>query len=169
MVLTQIQHSSEPDMLCHRVAPLSPQRACPQDRFPLNGRWLNQDSFRSLPQEDANNDRPENAHLGPPHSCWRRDALQPLRCSGTSRPGTLVFTFRLEALDPSLGIREDSLALLLPHNVPHKEAGNRSTITLHCWPGITTSFVFNKHCRRMNSYKRFRYYSLNSGCLVHSR
>ena len=28
-------------------------------------------------QEDANGDGPGNAHLGPPHQRWRRDALQP--------------------------------------------------------------------------------------------
>ena len=54
----------------------APRRAGPQDLFPLNGRWLNQDDPFSL-YEDANSDRYENAHLGPLHQRWRRDAFQP--------------------------------------------------------------------------------------------
>ena len=34
-------------------------------------------SSHSLSQEDGNGERPENAHLTPPHLRWRRDALQP--------------------------------------------------------------------------------------------
>ena len=34
-------------------------------------------SNHSLSQEDASGERPENAHLAPPHLRWRSDALQP--------------------------------------------------------------------------------------------
>ena len=83
----------------------------------------------------------------------------PLRCPGTSQPGTRVRTVRLEACDAFLGIREGFLALLPPHNAP----GNRSIITLRGWPGMTTSCVFKKRKGKMSFYKLFKYYILNSG------
>ena len=49
-----------------------------------------------------------------------RCSSNPLRCSGTSRPGTRVFAFRLEAFDAFLGIREGlhGSAAFAPHNAP---------------------------------------------------
>ena len=138
-------------MVRHRSHLSALRRAGLQYFLPLSGRWLNQeDSFSSSThgsQEDANSGRPENIHLGPPHSRWRRDALQP--------PEVLWDHLAKDTCVhiPAGGLRRFS------HNAP----GNRSTFTSHDWPRITTSFVFKKHMGRMNSYKLFRYYSLNSG------
>ena len=80
-ILTQIRHSSEPDMVCHRVFPFSPTTCWPAGHFSLEWPLAQPGGLvqpeHSLSQEDANSDRPENAHLGPPHLRSRRDALQP--------------------------------------------------------------------------------------------
>ena len=45
---------------------------------------------------------------------------------------------------------------------------NRSIFASHDWPGKTTSFVLRKLTGKMSFHKLFKYYILNSGCLVHS-
>ena len=67
-ILTQVERSNEPVLVCHRVSLSAPRLAGPWDPCPSSGRWLN--------KEDTS-DRLGNVHLGPPLQRWRRDALQP--------------------------------------------------------------------------------------------
>ena len=168
-LLTQIQQSSERDMVCHRVSPFTPTTCWPAGPSPLNGRWLNQE-----------------ISFGPSIHCRKKmqtvivlktfvmvlyinvgDAMLSnlLRCSGTCRPRTDVLIFRPEDSGVFLGIREEPSALLLPHNPP----GSRSIFTSHDRPRITTLSVSKKHMGRMNVCKLFRFFSFNSVNLVHSR
>ena len=63
-----------------------------------------------------------------------------LKCSGTSRPGTRVSTFRLEACDASHGIREGFLGPLPPFKPP----GNRCKFTSNGWPGNNDIFCLQE-------------------------
>ena len=80
-ILTQTQHSSESDMVCYRifhVDSLTCSEVGPMSlEWPLAPRGGLVQSHHSMPQEDANGERPENAHFALPHLRWRRDALQP--------------------------------------------------------------------------------------------
>ena len=118
-------------------SPLSaPRLVCTWEPCSSSGRWLHQDGSFSLSTRCRKNMqiviafRLEIAHLGPPLLRWRSDDFSRLKCLGAISPETRVYTFRLEAFDASLGIREGSLALLLPHNAPR----NRSIFTSHDWP-----------------------------------
>ena len=80
LILTQTERSNEPDLVCHRVSPLSSTTCLPVG--PMSLEWpLAQPGGPFQPDhsplhEDANSDCPGNAHLGPPHQRWRRHDLQ---------------------------------------------------------------------------------------------
>ena len=73
-VLTQVQQTNDIDLTCYKTMPTK-SVTCLQVG-PMSLVWLDQSSL-SPSHEDANDEHPEDALPAPPHSCWRRDALQP--------------------------------------------------------------------------------------------
>ena len=80
-ILTQTQHSSESDMASYRIFHVDSLTCSEVGPMSLEWQLAPQgglvQSHHSMPQEDANGERPENAHVALPHLRWRRDALQP--------------------------------------------------------------------------------------------
>ena len=121
-------------------------------------------SHHSMPQEDANGERPENAHFALPHLRWRRDALQPPEvhrdrlnrdtCTHIPDGGLRCDTWNTRGLigspaSPQLSREKKHICLT-------RHAKNNDVICLQESHG------------RMNSYRLFRYWSHNSGYLAHS-
>ena len=120
-MLTQVEHSSEPDLVCHRISPFSSTTCCPAGPMSL-------ERLSTQPGSPGT------------HRCMKMqtvivlgvlfvvlhinvDDVKPCsrpKCSGGSWPGTRVSTFRLEACDASHGIREGFLVQLPPLNSPEK-------------------------------------------------
>ena len=119
----------------------------------------------SLLQEDANCDRPENAHHGPPHQRWRRNALQPpevLRdlpirdmCSHSGwRPPMYFQEYKIAPRLHCVLTTPHGTEAYLPHATDQEQ---RQCLSL------------KKPMGKMNVCKLFRYFSISSGYLVHSR
>ena len=155
--LTQVEHSSERDLIFHMMSPFITTTCWPAGPMPLGWPTIQPGGHVQLGhaplREDASSDRPGSAPRGPPHNVGGATPCCCLKCSRTSRPGTRVSTFRLEACDASHGIREGFLDLL----PPLKPSGNRRKVTSGGWLEKRHHLPPGKCIGKTSSYKLFKY------------
>ena len=123
-ILTQIEHSCEPDLVCQRISPFISTTCWPAG--PMSLEWLVDSTWRACSACGM-------------HLCMKMQTvivlgvlLVVLHINGgdaKGQPTRSVFTFRMDACDASHGIREGFLVLL----PPLKPLGNRSIFISRGW------------------------------------
>ena len=80
-ILIQVQQTNDIDWTCHKTLPTKSvtclQMGSMSHEWPVAPIAGPGPSSPSSSHEDPNDEHPEGAFLAPPHSRWRRDALQP--------------------------------------------------------------------------------------------
>ena len=163
-ILIQLQQTNDIDRTCY--TPLPTKSVTCLQVGPMSLEWPaapiagSDPSSPSSSHEDPNDECPEGALVAPPHSRWRRDALQPPQiqrvtlgrntCVHVPGDGLRCVTWNTRGLIGTVTSSQISRG--------RKQPTYRKT---------TIPFAFKKYMRKISFSRSFRYWPRDVGCVVH--
>ena len=164
-ILSQVERSSEPDIVCYRISPFGPTTCCPAGPESLTWPEIQPGRHGQAEHvplyEEASGVRPGCALCGPSHQRGRRDAPQPHKVLR----GQLTRDTCIHIPPGSLRCVSWSTRGLHGSTASSQTSGDQKQKNLRRLAKMT-SFAFRKRMGKTNSHKFFEYYTLSFECLV---